>query len=347
MQRNPIIDSSWCLRYVKVLVAVLLTVGCVASLAGCGSSQSAVSEPTPSNVTVGFVGIGSTQGEWAASSEKKTVAGLRSSGFTVKYFKATSLDPQRQVNAVTNFVKQKVSAIVITPQSTNMWTDTLVAVRHAGIPVILLGQKPVSVKAYLYDSYIGPSGFSVGRKLANWVTDTVKTMQTDSTDSAGKLKTLYFQSPLVSSFSSDVLHAYKAASTALGGGVTAVVGSWDYQKAAAIVEKTMTTFSTSGSSEDFPDIVIAGNSAMSQAVKQVAKEKGIDLSDVPQKGSICVLGIGAETADDSLASSVTWNGDYAERLGTTITTLVAGASVQKDDAVALTETAPRSDRSIG
>ncbi|MCI1936365.1 MAG: substrate-binding domain-containing protein [Bifidobacteriaceae bacterium] len=344
MQRNPIIDSSWCLRYFKVLVAVLLTVGCVASFAGCGSSQSAMPEPTPSNVTVGFVGIGSTQGEWAASSEKRTVAGLRSSGFTVKYFKATSLDPQRQVNAVTNFVKQKVSAIVITPQSTNMWTDTLVSVRHAGIPVILLGQKPVSVKAYLYDSYIGPSGFSVGRKLADWVTNTAKITQADS---AGQLKTLYFQAPLVSSFSSDVLHAYKAASTALGDGVTAVVGSWDTQKATAIVKKAMNPFSTSGTSEDFPDIVIAGNSEMAQAVEKAAKEKGISLSDVPQKGSICVLGIGAETSGDSVSSSVTWNGDYAERLGTTITTLVAGGSVQKDDAVTLTETDPRGDRSIG
>jgi ABC-type sugar transport system substrate-binding protein len=342
-------------RYVRTgLVAVLAALLCVAmllSFAACGTPASSASNAT-GKTTVGFVGVGSSESPAQEASEKQTVDGLRSAGLSVKYTPATSLDPQAQINAVTELLHSGVSLIVLAAQFTNLWNDTLVMVRNAGIPVVLLDRMPVSLKSYLYSTYVGPSYHSVGTKLAQWVlAQLAKSATSDAASDASSTVSgvLAVESPLDSSLSSDVTFGWsqtmrKAGQDSLTKPAT-LVGGWDADTTQEIVAKKLDALTA------VPSIIVAYNPQAAAGVLAELKARGIPTVRTPTKGSVCVLVAGSAqgfeaahmgtkttSPNNSVAFSVRWNADYSKPLTAAITSILKGNSIAKSVAVALTST---------
>lgn len=348
-----ITDSAFSMRLFRRSALLLTLCLLLALLSGCGGAGAggASGVTNDSGAVIGFVGTGSSEDAQQTKSERATLAGLRQAGFTVRYFATDSVDPQAQINAVTGDVAEGVDAIVLASQFTNMWNDTLVAARNAGIPVVLLGRKPTFLKAYLYDSFIGPSGFEVGENLVRWVEK--------NAEESHSYRTLYVQTPLVSSFSSDVLHGWKAASKKTTEKITAAVGAWTAQGSADAVSQALDAFD-----DDLPEVVVAGNAAIAEQVRNEVTARGASIAQRPQKGAVCIVVIGAGgenaagaadatdatgTADtanaisDDISASVTWDTDYSAPLVRTLTKVLRGESVVKDQTVSLNTSATNAE----
>ena len=333
------------------VLAALLCVAVLVSISACGTPASSSSKATV-KTAVGFVGVGSSESSAQKASEKQTVDGLRTAGLSVKYTPATGLDPQAQINAVTALLHSGVSLIVLAAQYTNLWNDTLVMVRNAGIPVVLLDRMPVSLKSYLYSTYVGPSYHSVGAELAQWVLAQLAS-DTENDTSTVESGVLAVESPLDSSLSSDVTFGWsqtmrKAGQASLSKPAT-VVGGWDADTTQEVVAKKLDALNA------VPSIVVAYNPQAAAGVLAELKARGIATAPIPTKGSVCVLvagsaqgfetdhmGTKAASLNNGVAFSVRWNADYSKPLTAAITGILKGETVEKSVTVGLTSAAQTS-----
>lgn len=314
-----------------LLLSAALVVGCTACEAGESSSKVA----SAANRVIGFVGVGTSEDGWQAAQEEKTVSGLRSLGMKVIYSPATKLDPQAQINAVNSMVRQKVSALVISAQTTNLWNDTFVAVHNAGIPIILLGRKPVSLKGYLFDAYVGPSASQIGQKLAAWV----KQANESAANASEKTTALLLQTPLDSSLSSDVTQSWeRSIGEAEPHSVIkthTVVTSWDKEQTRQEISSAL------DKTGEIPQVVVAYSDIAASAVVDELTERGVEVSVTPRAGSTCVIALTdspqnmATLKSGKIARVLSWNSDYSKTLYDTVMEQIAGGSTAKEVNVAL------------
>jgi hypothetical protein len=308
-------------RILTVLLLALVTVIVFGLCAACGNVGPTNS--SDSALRVGFVGVGSTEGSHQASLEKKAVAALRAQGMSVDYRVPASLDPQQQVIEANALLSEGISILVASVHSTNLWTDTMRSFRADGIPVLLLGRKPVSVKADVYDAYLGPSFVSVGKKLGAWVSARAEALR--------HAKVLRLEAPLDSQTSSDITDGWKQS---LASSVPSL--SSDVLVATAHEKTTRTKFSHYlDEASHLPEVVVAYTAVAARAVEVELAARGIETAQEPSSGKVCVLAAGAEQENfgDNLAARVTWDGDMSEQLARLITQVQTSTTRVKDHLV--------------
>jgi len=116
--------------------------------------------------TIGFAQVG-TESDWrtAFSADMKAEAARR--GITLLFSDADN-KPARQLQAVRGFIARHVDAIVIAPVVVTGWTETLKAVKAAGIPVFIV-DRAVDADPGLYVARIAADFNLEGRLAGAWL----------------------------------------------------------------------------------------------------------------------------------------------------------------------------------
>lgn len=171
---------------IRRIGACFLSVCLLAGLTGCSSTVSSASRSktlpsssirsvpsrpprSPSSLTIGYVGVGDTEGERAEQMERSTIRGLRATGIRVMTFRSLSLNPQPQITAAQAFADKGIDALVVDPQFSNVWGDAFATIRDQGIKVVLLDRLPLGMAQSRYDAYLGSNYSQLGTHMSQWV----------------------------------------------------------------------------------------------------------------------------------------------------------------------------------
>jgi ABC-type sugar transport system substrate-binding protein len=308
------------LRRARRLCAAFLACVVLLSLGACGSAAAA-------HLRVGFIGVGSTRGRDTAVMERQSVAGLRAAGETVTYKPSASADPMLQIDAADALLQQKINVLVVNMSYINLWSDTLLKFKAAGIPVVLLGSKPIGLKATMYDAYLGPSAHNIGTLLGQWVARAI------AGDTRTTTRVLTVTEPLDSVTSADITNGWSRAVAPVSANVrtTRVVGSWNEEVARATVARQLDADQKNNGA--LPQVMVGYSGVTTAAILAELSARGIATSTKLKAGAVCVLGV--QSTDRRLVRSVTWSSDYSKRLASIVQKLGRGEAIVKDNLVAL------------
>lgn len=302
-------------RSFRVLGIVLLSVVSL-FLAACGQSSTKHSTPV-----IGFIGLGTIENSSRAQSEKKTVAGLLAQGYEVTYIPSTKRDAQEQIVAAKNVVARGVDALVVSPQLSNLWTDTLAPATAAEVPIIFLNREPSGFPQHLYSTALGPSYSDAGMTLAQWAQSHGFEGTTEST--------MLLSPPLDGTESSDFGFGWTGVFDLKFTDYEPVITTWDEDSDRRILEQA---FETRG----IPRLIVAQNGYLATLVLDLLDERGLSVPVAAVTDSTAMT----DTDKARLATCLTWDSDFSRPLGSTLTTLLDGGSVAKDLAVPLETFAP-------
>ncbi len=123
-------------------------------------------------IQVGFVQVGH-ESDWriAATKSAKEVFS-EENGYALHFVDADN-NPKVQVEAVRNFIKEKMDYIVIDPILTTGWTAALKEAYHAHIPVIVL-DRTIDCKEKYYTAWFGSDFVREGEWAGEWLQNYLK-----------------------------------------------------------------------------------------------------------------------------------------------------------------------------
>lgn len=142
----------------------------------------------PKSVTVGFVHAGHLARQPSVR-DSDIAAEIRAAGMKLVQRDANG-NQAAQVEAVREFIRSRVDAIVLDPVAETGWEPVLQEARAAGIPVVLVGQSVLVRDRSLYTAWIGSDFHDQGRKAGEWLagrlkgSDTVMVAELAGRDSA-------------------------------------------------------------------------------------------------------------------------------------------------------------------
>lgn len=162
------------MHHIRIVVLWILL---IALCGGCGFGGNPVSErvlsrgPAPryddTLTTVGFIQTGK-ESDWRDANTKDYFRVFtEANGYRFIYVDGNS-NPERQVKALYDLVRQQVDYIVLDPIVEAGWTEALREARDAGIPVIITDRR-VDADSALYTSWVGSDFEEEGRKAARWL----------------------------------------------------------------------------------------------------------------------------------------------------------------------------------
>ena len=118
-------------------------------------------------IRVGFVQVGH-ESDWRIAATKSCMEVFsEENGYELLFVDADN-DPQVQVQAVRNFIKEQVDYIVIDPIVTTGWTAVLKEAYHAHIPVIIL-DRTIDCKEKYYAAWFGSDFVREGEWAGKWL----------------------------------------------------------------------------------------------------------------------------------------------------------------------------------
>lgn len=118
-------------------------------------------------IRVGFVQVGH-ESDWRIAATKSCMEVFsEENGYELLFVDADN-DPQVQVQAVRNFIKEQVDYIVIDPIVTTGWTAVLKEAYHAHIPVIILDRTIDCMEKY-YAAWFGSDFVREGEWAGQWL----------------------------------------------------------------------------------------------------------------------------------------------------------------------------------
>jgi simple sugar transport system substrate-binding protein len=133
-----------------------IAAGCLL-LAGCGKSG---------GITVGFVQTGA-ESQWRVANTNSIQSEAAKRGITIKTAFADGAQ-DKQIQAIRDFITQKVSAIVIAPVTKSGWDPVLKEAKDANIPVIV-EDRSIDADKSLYVCFIGSDFIKEGHTVADWL----------------------------------------------------------------------------------------------------------------------------------------------------------------------------------
>ncbi|MBM4030270.1 MAG: ABC transporter substrate-binding protein [Planctomycetes bacterium] len=134
--------------------------GVAASLAvGCGKKEK--------GVRVGFSQIGAESG-WRTAETKSIQEEAKKRNIKLKFADAQQKQ-ENQIQALRNFIAQKVDAIILAPKVETGWEPVLREVKEAGIPVVLVDRGIKVTDESLYATLIASDFVEEGRMAAEWL----------------------------------------------------------------------------------------------------------------------------------------------------------------------------------
>lgn len=305
-------------RSLRTLGVVLLSVLSL-FLTACGQMSAEHSAPV-----IGFIGLGTIENSSRANSEKKTVAGLRDQGYEVTYIPSKKRNAQEQIVSVKNVVAQGVDALVVSPQLSNLWTDTLAPATAAKVPIIFLNREPSGFPQHLYSTALGPSYSDAGTTLAKWAQSHGYEGTTEST--------MLLSPPLDGTESSDFGFGWTGVFDLTFTDYDPVITTWDKDSDRRILEQA---FETRG----IPNLIVAQNGYLATLALDLLDERGLSVPVVAVTDNTAMT----DTDKARLATCLTWDSDFSRPLGSALRTLLDGGTVAKDLTVPLEPFAPETE----
>lgn len=151
------------------LSRVVAIVGLGCALFACEKSApvpSGGSAPEAKKVVVGFSQIGAESG-WRAAETGSILAEAKKRGVELKFSDGQGKQAN-QVQAIEQFVAQKVDAIILAPVVGTGWDSPLAKAKRAGIPVVLV-DRAVETDPANYATLIQSDHVEAGRAVARWL----------------------------------------------------------------------------------------------------------------------------------------------------------------------------------
>ncbi|MCI1984845.1 MAG: substrate-binding domain-containing protein [Bifidobacteriaceae bacterium] len=158
-----------------IVTAIVVGCGVLFGMGACGqvTDTSAAKAGTGSSAVkpketpiVGYAAIG-PETAWRTANEKDVQNAFKEAGMDLVYM--PSGEHKEQVATVEKFIRDKVSAILLSPAQSAGWEATLKTAKAASIPVFLLDRTISPDTASLYTAKIGPSNTWAGRLAATFI----------------------------------------------------------------------------------------------------------------------------------------------------------------------------------
>ncbi len=317
-------------------------------------AQAATSRPpvSPSSLTVGYVGVGDTEGQRAAQMERATIIGLRAAGVHVKVFRSLSLNPQPQITAAQSFADQGIDALIVDPQFSNVWGDAFATIRDQGIKIILLDRTPLGMAQSRYDAYLGCNYHQLGEQMAQWVLGRLGrwTSQDGTYEDGGVPRSLIVSSLLGSSPDNKAADGWSDKSGWLMQTLDSVAVGEDHEAALRRLSSSWDTLSCDGT---LPHVIFATNQTAASVTIDFLTKKKVRLVTDPAEAmrldasrgakdawAVAVVCLGGQdwlteqTGQGGLSAGIAVPTDYSSRLVPLLTRLCTGIPTAKDEVVA-------------
>ncbi|WP_079421316.1 ABC transporter substrate-binding protein [Paenibacillus ferrarius] len=128
-----------------------------------------IATPISKEPVVGFSQLGS-ESEWRIANSSSIKNSAIESDVTL-IFQNAEQSQEKQIEAIREFVKQKVDVIAIAPVVETGWDYILKEVKQAGIPVIIIDRLVDVTDPSLYVTHIGSDFYEEGRKAGKYLLD--------------------------------------------------------------------------------------------------------------------------------------------------------------------------------
>ena len=135
-------------------VTVLAATGllALAAAAGCGKKEAPAANGGAKTITLGFSQVGSESG-WRSANTQSIKDAAAAAGINLKFSDAQQKQ-ENQIQAIRDYISQKVDVISFSPVVTTGWDTVLKEAKAAKIPVILTDRQ-VDADPSLYVSLVG------------------------------------------------------------------------------------------------------------------------------------------------------------------------------------------------
>ena len=170
----------------KKLIAMLLALVMVLSLAACGASEAPATEAPATEapaveapateapveddvITVGFAQVGHESDWRMANTADYQAVFSAENGYDLMFVDCDN-DNAVQIEAVRTSIQQDVDYIVLAPIQSAGWEAVLQEAKDAGIPVIV-ADRQVDADASMYDAFIGTDTKVEGVLAGNWLAE--------------------------------------------------------------------------------------------------------------------------------------------------------------------------------
>lgn len=165
-----------------ILSKLIITLSLLVVFSGCEEPQVKESNPIKDDnqelsITVpdhketilGFSQLGS-ESEWRIANTSSIKNSAEESDVKL-IFQNAEQSQEKQIEAIREFVKQKVDVIAIAPVIETGWEPVLRDVKQAGIPVIIIDRLVDVSDSSLYVTHIGSDFYEEGRKAGKYLLD--------------------------------------------------------------------------------------------------------------------------------------------------------------------------------
>lgn len=123
-------------------------------------------------LVLGFAQVGA-ESQWRIANSKSIQESATTAGITLKFSDAQG-QQGNQIQALRDFIKQRVDVIALAPVVTTGWDAVLAEVRRARIPVILTDRSVDTRDDGLYVTLLGSDFTEEGRRAGRWLLRNVK-----------------------------------------------------------------------------------------------------------------------------------------------------------------------------
>jgi simple sugar transport system substrate-binding protein len=151
-----------------VLTATALLV--VAAAGACGKKETPAASGTKT-ITLGFSQVGSESG-WRSANTQSIKDAAAAAGINLKFSDAQQKE-ENQIQAIRDYISQKVDVISFSPVVTTGWDTVLQEAKAAKIPVILTDRQ-VDADPSLYVSLVGSDFEAEGERAAHLLENVLK-----------------------------------------------------------------------------------------------------------------------------------------------------------------------------
>jgi galactofuranose transport system substrate-binding protein len=145
-------------------VAAVAAAGATASLEACGKKAKSSSSGGTKTITLGFSQVGSESG-WRSANTQSVKDAAAAAGINLKFSDAQQKQ-ENQIQAIRDYISQKVDVISFSPVVTTGWDTVLKEAKDAKIPVILTDRQVDSDPSY-YVTLVGSDFESEGERAAH------------------------------------------------------------------------------------------------------------------------------------------------------------------------------------
>lgn len=165
------------------LTKIIMTTSILVLIFGCDQAQVkefpnnvveasdvvSIATPNSKEPVLGFSQLGS-ESKWRIANSSSIKNSADESDVKL-IFQNAEQSQEKQIEAIREFVKQKVDVIAIAPVVETGWEPILREVKQAGIPVIIIDRNVDVTDSSLYVTHIGSDFYEEGRKAGKYLLD--------------------------------------------------------------------------------------------------------------------------------------------------------------------------------